>query len=311
MVVFPRLFTHKDYLCTAVGTAIAKPGTMKRTVNRLSTCLLALGIALAGHAAMAAEDSFVVASVGGPGNHFMPLKPVRDGVVRVDNGLKRAPLRSDMAAVQNGFMRIDRAAARPLRTYRSGTTTETNGVTVLRGGNAAPIAAPTDSDITDLFSAAPAAPDFRSALSGNANGKVRHAWPIAQNVPQSLSSAYGMRKDPFHGQPRFHGGIDIAAATGTPILASAEGTVSKVETGKGLGKYVAVKHRDGTESYYGHLNAQNVRVGQRVMQGQKVGELGSTGRSTGPHLDYRIKKNDATFNPMTVLRTPSTAVAAR
>lgn len=280
---------------------------------RFTACLLALGFSLGMVApAQAAEDSFVVASVERSGHHFMPLSPVRDGVVRVDTGLKHAPLRSDMTAMRNGFMRLDRTSTRPLKTYSYAKTPRAETVAtspvVVRRGSTPSAATSEDAAITDLFGA-PQNTNFRNVMAGG--GALRHAWPVAATVKQKLSSLYGTRKDPFHGRPAFHGGIDIAAATGTPILASAEGTVSKVETGKGLGKYVAVQHRDGTESFYGHLSAQNVRVGQRVMQGQKVGELGSTGRSTGPHLDYRIKKNGQTFNPMTVLAAPRTVVASR
>ena len=257
-------------------------------------------------AAQATEDSFVIASAANSGRNFMPLKPVRDGVVRVDNGLSRAPMRSDRLALQNGFMRIDRASLAPIRNTRA--LVKDNPVVVLRG--ASPKPAETDRTVTDLFDSAAPESDFQSALQGT-SGSVRHAWPVPTSVSQRLSSSYGMRTDPFHGRQAFHGGIDIAAASGSPVIASAEGRVSKVETGKGLGKYVAVTHRDGTESYYGHLSAQNVRVGQRVMQGQKVGELGSTGRSTGPHLDYRLKKNGKTVNPLTVMRQPTTRVAAR
>ena len=283
---------------------------MKRFTVQFSACILTLGLAMGGMPALAAEESFVIASASGTGQRFMPLAPVRDGVVRIDNGLKRAPLRSDRAAINNGFMRIDRAKLRPIQTYRAATagTNKETPVTVLRGASTV---TKEDSAITDLFAATPGGNSFRDALSGNRTGSVRHAWPVAQSTRQKISSGYGMRNDPFHGRRSFHGGIDIAAATGTPVLASAEGTVSKVAHGKGLGKYVAVQHRDGTESYYGHLSAQHVRQGQRVMQGQKVGELGSTGRSTGPHLDYRIKKNGETFNPMMVLRAPTSVVASR
>ncbi len=283
---------------------------MKQFAVRLSSCLFAVGCAVASLPAHAAEESFVVASADRSGHHFMPLQPVRDGVIRVDNALKRAPLRSDRAALDNGFMRIDRAQLRPVQTFRNASASTSKPVTVLRGASAP---SSDDSDITDLFASAPSATSFRDTMGGRSaiGSRTRHAWPVAASVSQKLSSAYGMRRDPFHGRQAFHGGIDIAAASGTPILASAEGTVSKVEQGKGLGKYVSVLHRDGTESFYGHLSAQSVRPGQRVMQGQKVGELGSTGRSTGPHLDYRIKKNGETFNPMTVLVAPRAVVASR
>lgn len=299
---------------------------MKQHAHRISTCILAIGLLFGSCAAYAAEDSFVVASVdGGRGERFLPLKPVRDGVVRVDNGLKRAPLRSDMQATRDGFMRIDRTLLKPQHHYRSARVTDPaarveqeSGVRVVRPQprvlkHTAARVAPDDAAITDLFAAAPASTNFRDALSGRRaiGGKQRHAWPLPLTAKQEFTSGYGMRKDPFHGRQTFHGGIDIAAAVGTPVLASADGVVSKVENTRGLGKFVAVQHRDGTESYYGHLSAQSVRVGQRVMQGQKIGALGSTGRSTGPHLDYRIKKNGQGFNPMAVLQTPRAVVASR
>lgn len=273
---------------------------MKSVHQRFVISLLVFGLALP---VQAAEESFVVASATGT-QRYMPLAPIRDGVIRINNNglISRPALRSDRAAMNNGFLRLDRTQLRPTHTYRS--QNAATPVAILRG---APTPAADDKTITDLF-AAPEASSFRDAMS---SGTVRHAWPISDKTSQTLTSGYGSRRDPFHGRPSFHGGIDIAAAVGTPVLASAEGTVSRVETQKGLGKFVAVQHRDGTESYYGHMSAQNVHIGQRVMQGQKVGELGSTGRSTGPHLDYRIKKNGATFNPMMVLRQPATRVAAR
>lgn len=290
----------------------------------------ALAMAALAPVAYAAEDSFVIADASGPSARFISLQGARNGLpARVgNNGLRQAPaLRSDRAAMNNGFMRIDRALLRPTQSFsahsaskQAGTVAALQPVKVQRGGqNQAQAAAATSDEAADLFAALGAnePTSFREALSGatrNIGGAIRHAWPLPASANQRFTSGYGMRADPFHGQQRFHGGIDIAAPVGTPILASAEGTVSKVEQGKGLGKFVAVQHRDGSESYYGHLNAQNVRVGQHVMQGQKIGELGSTGRSTGPHLDYRIKKNGQTVNPMAYLRAPSSvamSVASR
>ena len=248
-----------------------------------------------------------MASASG-GQQFMALKPLRDGsVVRGGKGLRSGAtaLRSDQAALSNGFMRMDRARLKPVHRYRNSPAAITTR---------APAPSPSDGadeSISALFdNAMPASNSFRDTLKGNAN-RVRHAWPVPANVSQYVSSGYGMRTDPFHGRKAFHGGIDIAAASGTPVIASAEGTVRAVTHSKGLGNYVVVSHRDGTESYYGHLSRHSVRAGQHVRQGQQVGELGSTGRSTGPHLDYRIKKNGETFNPMTVLNAPNNRVASR
>lgn len=269
-------------------------------------------LAILSSPALAAEESFVIADASAPQQRFMSLSNVRAGI-RNDNGLKPTQAsRSDRQAMQDGFMRLDRSTLKPQHSFRGANVTSQNGVKVVRPvADAAPQVTPgSDDDVTlDLFSddEEPATASFKNAMRGPrvTYGAVRHSWPLPTSAPQEFTSGYGRRADPFTGKPAFHGGIDIAGATGTPVLASAEGTVTKVEQGKGLGKYVAVQHRDGTESYYGHLSAQNVRIGQHVMQGQKVGALGSTGRSTGPHLDYRIKKDGENINPMTVLRMPS------
>ncbi|MFZ4541180.1 MAG: M23 family metallopeptidase [Rickettsiales bacterium] len=148
---------------------------------------------------------------------------------------------------------------------------------------------------------------FRDVLSGRGgNGLARHLiWPIPLNAKQYVSSGYGMRNDPFHGRPTFHGGIDIAADIGTPVLATADALVSQVTTDAGYGKYITLQHADGTLTRYGHLNAQNVTQGQAVKAGQVIGAVGSTGRSTGSHLDYRVSKNNVKYDPLSIISVPS------
>ncbi len=151
---------------------------------------------------------------------------------------------------------------------------------------------------------------FREAMLGRrepraAQGLDRHAvWPVALTVDQYISSGYGIRKDPFHGRPAFHGGIDIAVKQGTPVLATADGTVTAVTNDKNYGRYVAISHADGTTTRYGHLSAQQVRQGQRVRAGDPIGAVGSTGRSTGAHLDFRISRDGTKFDPLAVLSIP-------
>lgn len=290
---------------------------------RMYPALLAAMLWAGAGVAQAADTAFVVASSDNAPRYFA-LKPARDGVVRAKPAEGPTVLRSDRQAARDGFLRIDRAGARALPLTHATITrvsparvTAPGHVVVVRpaateAAKPASIATEEDSEITDLFAAAPATTDFRQALAGYAaGGSVQHAWPLPANIRQELTSGYGMRADPFDGHPAFHGGIDVAALPGTPVLATADGVVSRVETAGGLGNFVAVQHRDGTESYYGHLRAQSVRIGQRIMQGQKLGELGSTGRSTGPHLDYRIRRNGEQFNPMLVLHAPNTVVASR
>ena len=313
--------------------------------TRTTSSALALIALLAAASARAEDEAFVLADAGSqaPTAHLMSLQPVRDNtVVHVDapgNGLKPIPLRSDRDAMNSGGLRADRTALRPASSFHAITTgsapvaanADSDSVKVIRPGNViatipvhpSPVAAaiPTGADaaIASLFGT-PGDEDepenFHSALRGEKapTTSIRHAWPLPATVEQKLTSGYGFRSDPFNHNASFHGGIDISAAPGTPVLATAEGVVSQVDHTMGFGNFVAVRHRDGTESYYNHLSAQNVRVGQHVMQGQQVGALGSSGRSTGPHLDYRLKRGEETMNPMLALHAPenvSTSVAMR
>ncbi len=117
-----------------------------------------------------------------------------------------------------------------------------------------------------------------------------------------LSSGFGYRPDPFTGKRRFHNGIDLANASGTRILATMAGRVADIgDRPSGYGKYVIIKHSNGYQSLYGHMDKVVVREGQYVNQGGKIGEMGNTGRSTGPHLHFSVYKNNAPVNPLNYL----------
>ena len=92
--------------------------------------------------------------------------------------------------------------------------------------------------------------------------------------------------------------MDIGGTTGDPIKASDGGTVTYAGWNGGYGKFIKIKHDNGYETYYGHLSAINVSVGQKVAQGQTIGKLGNTGRSTGPHLHFEIRKNGVPCDPL-------------
>jgi murein DD-endopeptidase MepM/ murein hydrolase activator NlpD len=111
------------------------------------------------------------------------------------------------------------------------------------------------------------------------------------------SSSYGWRIDPFNGNKAFHEGLDFTANTGTPIRAAADGIVSSTEQGGAYGKLVKIEHGAGLETRYAHASKILVKVGERVTKGQIVAEVGSTGRSTGPHLHYEIRLNGASLDP--------------
>lgn len=113
-----------------------------------------------------------------------------------------------------------------------------------------------------------------------------------------VNSRYGTRSLPGEAGPRLHAGIDIAAPTGTPVLATSEGVV--VSTGydrAGYGRYVEVRHPNGLRSFYAHMSAVDVQTGDAVTGGQAIGKVGSTGYSTGPHLHFEIRRGGARLNP--------------
>ena len=131
-----------------------------------------------------------------------------------------------------------------------------------------------------------------------------HRWPIEESQVQRVSSDFGPREHPVTGKMAFHAGIDIAAKAGTPVRASMDGRVNAIGTHARLGKYVRLDHPDGTYSLYGHLKSQSVSHGQVVLQGEVIGAVGSTGRSTGPHLDYSLRRHSQPMDPMEVLAIP-------
>lgn len=112
-----------------------------------------------------------------------------------------------------------------------------------------------------------------------------------------ISSGFGYRRHPILGKHHFHGGVDYAAPRGTPVRAVADGTVTLATMAGANGKIVKIRHAGGYESFYLHLSKILVRKGSRVSQSTVVGQVGSTGRSTGPHLDFRIKKHGKYLNP--------------
>jgi len=125
--------------------------------------------------------------------------------------------------------------------------------------------------------------------------------PIVGNFRQS--SGYGNRKDPFTGGRAFHAGLDFAAPTGTAVLSAAKGVVSFVGERSGYGKVVEVEHGNGLVTRYAHLSAYLSRKGQQVQIGTPIAKVGSTGRSTGPHLHFEVRRADEPLDPKAFLDT--------
>lgn len=112
------------------------------------------------------------------------------------------------------------------------------------------------------------------------------------------TSRYGYRISPFSGKPAFHAGIDIAAAPGSPVFAPGDGVVSYTGYDDGYGKLVTIDHGYGVTTRFGHLSQAYVQVGQRVSRWDVIASVGSSGRSTGPHLHYEVRVNGVPRNPM-------------
>ncbi|MFP3090586.1 M23 family metallopeptidase [Treponema sp. TIM-1] len=123
-------------------------------------------------------------------------------------------------------------------------------------------------------------------------------WPVYGY----LTSPYGYRSSPFTGARQFHSGIDIGAAKGTPIRAAMGGRVIAVSYDDSYGNYVVITHHGGYRTLYGHMNVARVKPGVYVAAGERIGDVGSTGRSTGPHLHFTVYKNGVTVNPRTLLK---------
>jgi len=124
-------------------------------------------------------------------------------------------------------------------------------------------------------------------------------WPVNGVV----TSSYGWRRNPFNrNQRQFHNGIDIRGNVGSPVRAAMAGRVSVVGSDSILGNYIIVNHHSGYRTLYGHLNFIRTRTGAYVAQGERIGDVGNTGQSTGSHLHFSVFKNGVAVNPRPLMR---------
>lgn len=144
-----------------------------------------------------------------------------------------------------------------------------------------------------------------SELLGEVEGKSGAAasfpdkWPTDGGV---ISSNYGARTGPIEGGYDWHPGIDIAVDFGTPIYATAAGTIEQAGWNGGYGRYVRINHGNGYQTAYGHMSGIAVAAGQKVIKGEIIGFVGSTGYSTGPHLHYEVLADGSTIDPFYVVK---------
>jgi murein DD-endopeptidase MepM/ murein hydrolase activator NlpD len=140
----------------------------------------------------------------------------------------------------------------------------------------------------------------RMALYRAAVARVPFANPVRGNF--RYTSGFGWRRDPKTGASRMHAGADFAGARGTPIHATADGVVVEAGWHAGYGNIVTIRHAFGLETRYAHLSRIQVSEGQRVSRGDRIGDMGNTGRSTGTHLHYEVRLGGTPVNPMTYIK---------
>jgi len=128
-------------------------------------------------------------------------------------------------------------------------------------------------------------------------------WPVLGHI----TDAFGERLDPFSGEGAFHTGVDVATDYGAPVHATADGVVTIVENHAGYGRLVVIDHGFGITTWYAHLSSFSAIAGARVKRGEVVGYTGISGRSTGPHVHYEVRMNNAPINPWRYMRTTSAA----
>jgi murein DD-endopeptidase MepM/ murein hydrolase activator NlpD len=128
-------------------------------------------------------------------------------------------------------------------------------------------------------------------------------WPVIGRI----TGRFGERMDPFSGEGAFHTGVDISSTYGDAVRAAADGVVIEAAAHSGYGRLMVVDHGFGVTTWYGHLSSFTAPPGMQVKRGDVIGYVGVSGRTTGPHVHYEIRMNDAPINPMRYLRSTGSA----
>jgi murein DD-endopeptidase MepM/ murein hydrolase activator NlpD len=207
--------------------------------------------------------------------------------------------------------RLDPVSARAMEKLPANIKNQAAGGTTMAGATA--MLTPPETT-ADSFSAAEQTFGILKNVLGSLEGHLNivrrnvekremlmNATPSIWPIHGWLSAGFGMRPDPFTGERDFHPGLDISAEKGTPVLATADGTVQLAAPSGDYGNLVIVNHGYGLTTRYGHLSKYAVWVGKEVKRGEVLGYVGATGRATGPHLHYEILANGKLMNPMQLL----------
>lgn len=174
-----------------------------------------------------------------------------------------------------------------------------------------------DTGVPALAAVADAASQANLTAASRIRTSPAAGWNRTVSIPSrmpvegiQLTSSYGMRTHPVLGGRRAHKGVDLAGPVGTPIHATADGVISMAQWFSSYGLYVALEHGGNIQTRYGHMSRLNVAAGQHVRKGDVIGFIGSTGRSTGPHLHYEVRVNGDAVNPIPYMQADQLVHAA-
>ncbi|MEM8870794.1 MAG: DUF5930 domain-containing protein [Pseudomonadota bacterium] len=205
-------------------------------------------------------------------------------------------------AVETSFRPLEamfEASGLSVDTLVSGVRQNYTGFGGPNGGVPAAITGMADPELNARFSTLMASME-RMDMMRIAATKVPYTMPV--RVAHRFTSGFGTRRDPKTGGRRAHNGIDLAGPRGTPIVSTADGVVVFAGRQSGFGKMIKIRHAYGFETLYAHLNKIHVKVGDRVARTDHIGDMGTTGRSTGVHLHYEVRLGGNPVNPMTYIR---------
>lgn len=261
---------------------------MNRSVLLGSLSIAAVGATLAttgyAHATASPGATIRIATRGAAG-----LEPLVGDETRLPDAPAMAASANTQDIAQVTFSRAADHVGRPVYFSRS-----------TSGGSARLVSFSSRSlPSTAVFSVALRAPRLFSpssprGYSGSYSGAMPSLMPVSA---RAMTSGFGLRQHPILGTLRAHSGIDLAASYGSPIVATSDGMVDTANWAGGYGLLVALDHGGGLQTRYGHMSRLAVMPGQQVRKGEVIGYVGSTGRSTGPHLHYEIRVNGQAVNP--------------
>jgi murein DD-endopeptidase MepM/ murein hydrolase activator NlpD len=207
------------------------------------------------------------------------------------------------------FLKFGLGAFAALALTNPALANETAATTQISSAAGAQGAATGDREFAELFASWKSidTPGAMSTEAQIAAVSVPSRMPL---VNAMLTSDYGMRTHPVLGGRRNHKGVDLAQPTGTPVYATADGIVSMAERFSSYGNYIQIEHGGEIQTRYAHLSGYAVAPGQQVTKGQLIGFVGSTGRSTGPHLHYEVRIAGDAVDPRPYMGDTQLAVAA-